>query len=64
VDVVSMLGCLESWDLPTHCRVCGCTDQQACERGCVWVEDPIGLGDLCSSCLPVAALEMEESRAG
>lgn len=33
------------------CRVCGCTDEQACEGGCVWVEDPEGLGDLCSSCL-------------
>jgi len=29
------------------CRVCGCTDDQACEGGCHWVED-----DLCSSCAP------------
>ena len=27
------------------CRVCGCTDDQACLRGCHWVEK-----DLCSSC--------------
>lgn len=37
------------FDEPT-CRVCGCTDFEACEGGCVWVEDPAGLGDLCSSC--------------
>jgi hypothetical protein len=27
------------------CRVCGCTDDSACEQGCGWVED-----DLCSAC--------------
>lgn len=27
------------------CRVCGCTDNDACEEGCYWVE-----ADLCSSC--------------
>lgn len=27
------------------CRVCGCTDFQACEGGCWWVA-----ADLCSSC--------------
>lgn len=27
------------------CRVCGCTDLNACEGGCSWVED-----DLCSNC--------------
>jgi ParB family transcriptional regulator, chromosome partitioning protein len=29
------------------CRVCGCTDAQACEGGCHWVEP-----DLCSACAP------------
>lgn len=33
------------------CRVCGCTEEESCEDGCWWVEDPEGLGDLCSSCL-------------
>lgn len=28
------------------CRSCGCTDERACEGGCVWVAD-----DLCSSCV-------------
>ena len=28
-----------------ECRVCGCTDDLACEGGCYWVE-----WDLCSSC--------------
>ena len=31
------------------CRVCGCTDEAACEGGCFWIEDPEG-GDLCSNC--------------
>ena len=35
-----------------RCRVCGCTDEQACDGGCTWVEDPRGMGDLCSTCLP------------
>ncbi len=33
------------------CRVCGCTDDNACLGGCYWVEDPEHIGDLCSSCL-------------
>lgn len=28
------------------CRVCGCTDTNACPDGCYWVEP-----DLCSSCV-------------
>jgi hypothetical protein len=32
------------------CRVCGCTDNSACEEGCEWVGE-----DLCSACQPVAA---------
>lgn len=31
-------------DMP-RCRVCGCTDDNACPGGCYWVED-----DLCSKC--------------
>ena len=27
------------------CRVCGCTQDRACDGGCSWVDD-----DLCSSC--------------
>lgn len=27
------------------CRVCGCTDDHACEGGCCWVDK-----DLCSTC--------------
>lgn len=29
-----------------RCRVCGCTEDRACEGGCHWVED-----DLCSACV-------------
>lgn len=32
------------------CRVCNCTDDDACPGGCYWVED-----DLCSRCRPRAA---------
>jgi hypothetical protein len=40
----------EYFDLPTEpagprCRVCGCTQNNACEGGCSWIE-----WDLCSSC--------------
>jgi ParB/RepB/Spo0J family partition protein len=45
-------------DLPT-CRVCGCTDEQACEGGCEWAQDPAGLGDLCSRCLPDELVDLE-----
>lgn len=34
-----------------RCRVCGCTDDEACRGGCWWVADPEG-GDLCSACEP------------
>ena len=34
------------------CRVCGCTDEEACPGGCVWVPDPWRNADLCSACLP------------
>jgi ParB/RepB/Spo0J family partition protein len=33
------------------CRICGCTEDHACEGGCSWVNDPEGIGDLCSKCL-------------
>lgn len=36
------------------CRVCGCTDDDACPRGCHWVPDPHNLGDICSACRPGA----------
>jgi hypothetical protein len=29
------------------CRVCGCTEDHACDFGCWWVE-----ADLCSACVP------------
>jgi hypothetical protein len=44
-----ILQALGSFSLLVRCRVCGCTDEQACPGGCHWVEDPEG-GDLCSVC--------------
>lgn len=32
------------------CRLCSCTEDAPCMKGCVWVFDP-GFGDLCSSCM-------------
>lgn len=29
------------------CRVCGCTDDNACEEGCIWVDKE---HTLCSTC--------------
>jgi len=40
-----------------RCRVCGCTNMQACPGGCYWVED-----DLCSRCAkPVKVVDPEET---
>lgn len=35
-----------------QCRACGCTDNDACEEGCSWVE-----ADLCSACVPEPVVE-------
>ncbi len=41
------LEAMDSHDFPgeRRCRVCGCTDDHACDGGCHWVEP-----DLCSAC--------------
>lgn len=39
------------------CRVCGCTDDQACLRGCHWVEK-----NLCSSCAGAEGFVLELRR--
>ena len=63
VDVTKVLGCLETWEVAgPRCRLCGCTDHQACPGGCSWVEDPAELSDLCSSCLPQAQAEASATR--
>ena len=36
---------LEHLGAARKCRVCGCTEHNACDGGCSWVEE-----DLCSSC--------------
>jgi hypothetical protein len=32
--------------LDAVCRVCGCTEEEACEGGCAWAEP-----DLCTACV-------------
>jgi hypothetical protein len=46
------------FDVPA-CRVCHCTDAEACPLGCWWVADPAGEGDLCSACLTLATALLE-----
>lgn len=38
---------LAAFDTLRACRVCGCTQDHACQGGCWWTED-----DLCSACDP------------
>lgn len=50
---VAMLECIdeqinESKAQGQVCRVCGCTDDNACDGGCYWVEK-----DLCSQCVGI-----------
>jgi hypothetical protein len=45
VELLEAIASVRPW-----CRLCGCTDDFACEGGCSWVEQ-----DLCSSHPPVAA---------
>lgn len=56
---------LDAGDEEPTCRICGCTEDEACEGGCSWVTDPEGLGDLCSRCLEenYAAGELVEAEA-
>lgn len=41
---------LAELDLSPSCDRCRCTDDHACDGGCVWVPNPYGL-DVCSACL-------------
>jgi hypothetical protein len=36
------------------CRICGCTENSACDGGCSWIED-----DLCSECEPLLTAKSE-----
>lgn len=47
------------------CRVCGCTEDNACAGGCWWVQDPSGdLSDLCSACMPSGPCPCEDCAGG
>jgi len=39
------------------CRVCGCTEERACEGGCYWVDSK---KELCSACSIRGDEELEE----
>jgi hypothetical protein len=45
VDTEDLLEAIAAWTPPPACRVCGCTDDEACIDGCAWVE-----ANLCSNC--------------
>jgi len=36
------------------CRICGCTQLNACSGGCYWIED-----DLCSQCFKYSGEDIE-----
>jgi ParB/RepB/Spo0J family partition protein len=44
-----------------RCRVCGCTEDEPCEGGCEWVEDPLDQGELCSRCAGEQGLAGDEA---
>lgn len=46
-----------AYGLPS-CRVCGCTEHAACDRGCWWIEP-----DLCSSCATLDQVLIHDMRA-
>lgn len=56
--LATLLG-IYSEEPPRVCRVCGCSDNDACLPPCWWVED-----DLCSSpsCVGDAAVSAERAR--
>jgi hypothetical protein len=44
-----------------ECRLCGCTDDNACAEGCWWVTDPLEpLLPTCSNCVEVRDEILEE----
>lgn len=49
--------CDTDFEIPT-CRICGCTDADACEGGCHWVTH-----DLCSACVPRLIRVLDTARA-
>ncbi|MFE9007482.1 hypothetical protein ACFYOY_36085 [Streptomyces sp. NPDC007875] len=44
------------------CRACGCTDTAACDGGCWWAPNPLGI-DLCSACYTAAPARAWEEMA-
>jgi hypothetical protein len=56
--VYHTVGSLERIEATRQCRVCGCTDLQACDVAgvpCCWIEE-----DLCSACAPMRAVLASE----
>ncbi len=50
IDIPELLATVEEIKKDfRRCRICGCTDDNACEGGCYWVEE-----DLCSACAEAA----------
>lgn len=49
---------------PAACRVCGCTENNACEGGCWWAKNEPGSPPLCSACEGTADDMAEAIRRG
>ncbi|MBX7224067.1 MAG: hypothetical protein K1Y36_29395 [Blastocatellia bacterium] len=45
-----------------ECAVCGCTEEQACPGGCVWVDDGT-MRDVCSRCAHPGGTRFRKRRA-
>ena len=53
MSIIGHMPALEkALDAQRRCRVCGCTDDNACPGGCYWMED-----DLCSECAKTAGAQ-------
>lgn len=58
-----MKGYRTLWDEPA-CRVCGCTEHNACADGCAWVKVENDSPPLCSACSGTTADMVEAVKRG
>lgn len=63
LEMEAQAAALDGSDYAPACRVCGCTDEFACEGGCTWVPDLTLAGDLCSRCEGLVIVALPDLRA-